>query len=462
MQSEAFFRLIAGPLGSGKTTTCLFELLRRSFEQWPGPDGIRRTRFAICRQTLAQLKNTILKDCVQWFSQVARWKVSESTFHFNFLDVRSEWLFLPLETPEDQRRLLSMNLTGAFISESIEIDVNLIPAISGRCGRFPGASDGGCRWFGIIADTNFPSEGSPWHELMENPPKDHLIFKQPSGLAENAENLNYLLQTPATLKLPVGHPTRVAQGRTYYDRLANNKNTDWVKRYVKAEYAPDPSGAGVFSGSFHRNFHVVPDIEPDGSPIIIGQDFGRNPVSVLLQLDYRGRVVVLEELWAENIGLQTQLPKLRVLLNNDRYAGKRVCMVGDPSGQDKGSLDERTAFDICRQMGFLIVPAPTNLIDPRIAAVENYLLQQRGGGPAIAFSQRGCPRLIAAMGGGYRYSFTNMNQSRPIPDKNEHSHLPDALQYGLLGLGGSTAQMIARRLTRRVNMPPRVSSAGWT
>jgi hypothetical protein len=62
MQSEAFIRLIAGPVGSGKTTACLFELFRRSCEQAPAPDGYRYTRFAILRQTLTQLKPTVLKD----------------------------------------------------------------------------------------------------------------------------------------------------------------------------------------------------------------------------------------------------------------------------------------------------------------------------------------------------------------------------------------------------------------
>ena len=56
MLSESFGRLIAGPVGSGKTTACLFELFRRACEQEPAADGYRYTRFAIVRQTLKQLK----------------------------------------------------------------------------------------------------------------------------------------------------------------------------------------------------------------------------------------------------------------------------------------------------------------------------------------------------------------------------------------------------------------------
>src|SRR5882672_4541417 len=84
MSSDAFFRLLAGPVGSGKTTTCMFELLRRAFEQRQSTvDGLRKTRFALCRQTLSQLKNTVLKDIVAWFSPIASWKVSDSTIYFD-------------------------------------------------------------------------------------------------------------------------------------------------------------------------------------------------------------------------------------------------------------------------------------------------------------------------------------------------------------------------------------------
>jgi len=71
MKSEAFMRLIAGPVGSGKTTACLFELFRRACEQKAAPDGLRHTRFAIVRSTLKQLKDTILKDVIDYFRSSA-------------------------------------------------------------------------------------------------------------------------------------------------------------------------------------------------------------------------------------------------------------------------------------------------------------------------------------------------------------------------------------------------------
>jgi hypothetical protein len=212
MKSAAFGRLIAGPVGSGKTTAAVIELLRRSATQSPGSDGLRHTRHAIVRQTLKQLKDTVLKDCQTWLKGLGHWKVSENTFHLEFADVKSEWIFIPLETDEDQARLLSMQLTGAWLSECIEMDLSVLAPLSGRLGRYPAGADGVASWHGWIADTNFPTEMTPWHTFMENPPADIQIFKQPGGLDPLAENLDWLVQTEDTLKFPEGHPDRSGRG----------------------------------------------------------------------------------------------------------------------------------------------------------------------------------------------------------------------------------------------------------
>lgn len=464
MMSDAFIRAIAGPVGSGKTTGVIMELLRRACEQLPAPDGIRYTRFAILRQTLSQLKQTVLKDIAHWFNGIARWKVSDSTIYFEFLDVKSEWILLPVDEPDDQRRLLSMQLTGAWISEGIEVDYDLISAISGRVGRYPSAADGGASWFGILIDTNMPSDGTAWQQALSDPPPDWSVHFQPSGLAPEAENLEWLLQTPETLKLPVDDPVRIAQGRKYYERLARNQNQAWVTRYVLAQFGPDPSGAAVYAGTFRPSFHVVPEIEPlRGQPLFVGQDFGRDPWGIITQMDHRGRLLVLEEIEAHDTGLINHCRlTLRPKLLHPRYQGMSIVIIGDPAGKDKSQYDEVTAFDILKREGFTAMPALTNNIESRLRAVEAYLLQQRDGGPAILFDRGRCPKLIQAMNGMYRYSKTSLDISKPKPDKNEWSHVSDALQYAALATGGATYASIARKLYPRQRSGPRVSSAAWT
>jgi len=466
MQSASFGRLIAGPVGSGKTTACIFELLRRSCEQAPSQDGTRHTRFAIVRQTLKQLKDTVLKDILQWLEGLVSYKVSDNTIYITMGDVSSEWVLIPLDSPEDQRRLLSMQLTGVWMSEAIEMHVDLVDSLAGRLGRYPSAQMGGATWFGMIADTNMPSEGTEWHKFMhEDTPMDWQIFIQPGGLEPEAENLPWLTQTAETMKLAIDDERRITQGRSYYERLARGHSTDWVLRYVHAKYGNDPSGTAVFRESFNRSFHVQADVLPvSAQPLIVGQDFGRDPCSVIGQLDHKGRLLVLQEVIAEDTGLEMHVEKaLRPALLQERYLGKPVAMVGDPSGISKSSIYEETTFDVLKRLGMHAFPAPTNDIDPRLRAVEAFLLGQRDGGPAFIIDRERCPVLVRALGGGYRYARTRTGMRKLVPDKNEYSHVMDALQYLALAAHGGMAATFAVKLTRRPRVVRQKMRAGaWT
>lgn len=466
MSSASFGRLLAGPVGSGKTTGCIFELFRRAIEQEKADDGYRYTRFAIVRQTLKQLKDTVLKDIEDKLHAVCRYKVMDNIVFVEFADVRSEWLLLPLETAEDQRRLLSMQLTGAWMSEAIEMDVQLVAGISGRCGRYPSGDRGSPTWFGVIADTNMPTEGSDWHRFMTEDIKDWEIFVQPGGLEEYAENLMHLTQTAETKKLPEDDPRRLAQGRLYYERLARNNNIDWVKRYVHAQFGNDPSGTAVFRDSFKSSFHVREGLLPNRFfPLLIGQDFGRDPCSAIFQMDPRGRLVCLEEVIAEDIGLEGHLEKnLRPVLQQDRYVGIPIIIIGDPSGTAKSTIYEETTFDVLKKCGFQAAPAPTNDLDKRLRAVEAWLLKQYDGSGAILFDRDRCPKIIRGLAGGYRYARTRTGVRKPLPDKNEYSHPLDAVQYVCVATHGRAHELIGRHLRRgqAVVQRPRVTAAGWT
>ena len=466
MKSEAFGRLIAGPVGSGKTTACLFELFRRSCEQEPASDGLRYTRFAIVRQTLKQLKDTVLKDITSWLQGIATFKVSDNTVYIQMGDVRSEWLLIPLDDPDDQRRLLSMQLTGAWMSECIEMDVGIISPLAGRCGRYPSAAQGGCTWHGIIADTNMPSEGSPWHRFMAvNTPPDWDIHIQPSGMSSEAENLEWLTQNPDTLKLPVDSEERKAQGRKYYERFIRSNSPDWCKRYVHAEYGDDPSGSAVFRESFKLNYHVAEEVTPVSSyPLVMGLDFGRDPCAIICQPDHKGRLLVLEEIIAEDIGLELQLQRaIKPTLMQERYLGRSVIIVGDPAGNQRSTLYEETSFDLIKRHGLIAYPAPTNDINKRINAIESWMLAARDGGPALIIDKERCPTLIRALSGGYRYARTRSGQRKPLPDKNEYSHIVDAFQYACVAAHGGMTDMIANKMRNRSRAArPKVNSTAWT
>jgi hypothetical protein len=476
MRSDSFGRLIAGPIGSGKTTGCIYELLRRAVQQKPGQDGNRYTRFAIVRQTLKSLKDTVLKDCEMQFSTIGlgQWKVSESVFYLKFDNVVSEWIFLPLEDASDQQRLLSMQLTGAWMSEYSEMAFDIITPLSGRIGRYPAGIRGEATWHGIIGDTNMPTDGLPWAKFMQAAEQNLIpewqVFIQPSGLAPEAENLSNLLQTEETKKFPEGDPIREARGRLYYDRLVRTwgLESNWIKRYVKAEYGADPSGEAVFAQSFRADFHIVDEtLVIPGYPLLVGQDFGRNPWSLITQMDHTGRLLVHEEVPATNIGLEKHVNQnLRPRLMQSKYLGHKVAVVCDPAGVAKSSHSEESSVDLLKRLGFAAYPAPTNDIDPRLRAVEGLLTRQTNGGPTMLINRAGCPMLCRAMAGGYRFKKTKEGALKTVPEKNDaegYSHIVDDLQYIALIVHGGLTEYVAQHLWgRKKRNRPKVTSAGWT
>jgi hypothetical protein len=184
-------------------------------------------------------------------------------------------------------------------------------------------------------------------------------------------------------------------------------------------------------------------------------------------MDHNGRLKVFKEVIAEDIGLELHVTKfLKPALMVDRFAGFMLAAVGDPAGRGKSDILEENNFDVLKRLGIPAFPAPTNSIDPRLNAVETLLLQQRDGGPALVIDEDGCPTLIKALNGMYRYSKTQAGVTKPVPDKTHPwSDVADALQYMCLAMNSGLIQFIAKRIRPKFarNAGQRKpSSAGWT
>jgi len=235
---------------------------------------------------------------------------------------------------------------------------------------------------------------------------------------------------------------------------------------VHAEFGDDPSGSAVFRTSFKRSFHVVDNLEPISSyPLLMGLDFGRDPCAVICQPDHKGRLLVLEEIIAEDMGLETQLQQgIKPVLMSERYLGRSVIVVGDPAGRQRSTLYEETSFDLIKRYGLMAYPAPTNDVDKRLGAVEAWLLGQRDGGPAMVIDGSRCPTLVRALDGGYRYGKTRNGMRKPSPEKNEYSHIADALQYAAVTAHGGMGEMIANRLMAppKRSTRQRMNASAWT
>lgn len=450
MLDDHFVRLIMGPVGSGKSAGCFMELLRRASLQQPDSQGVRRTRFAVVRNTLQQLRQTCLADIQLWLSSIAHFRVTDQTVQIRLqlkdgTKVESDWMLIPLDTKQDQQRLLSLNLTGAWVSEFREVPLEIIDALAGRCGRYPAKAIAKPSWYGIIAESNPPDEDSEWYTKLEiDTPPNWKLFKQPGGLTEQAENIENLPDN-------------------YYPNLAANNNPDWVDIHVHAKYGKSLSGQAVFRATFNPGIHV--DYNGlklmDNMPIMIGQDFGRTPASLFGQVDPHGRLCVLREaatLTDDTQGIDKFSTKVLKPLIFQHYPNREIYMIGDPSGRSKTQTYEESPFDVLKKHGFMVYPAPTNDLEPRLRAVEQLFLLQMG----IIIDGLNCPMLVQALKFHYRYKRKQTGTLDETPEKNHPwSDLADCLQYMALAVNGNyIGNLIARRRPRvQVTRP---SVASWT
>ncbi len=443
-RSKAFYQFIIGPLGSSKTTNCIMKLMAYARLQRPGRDGTRRTRFAIARPTLQQIKTTVLTDILTWFRPMLRYKVSDSKIEIRVGDVESDWYLIPLENIEDQRRLLSMQLSGVYLNEFREIPLELMTAAAGRVDRFPRKLDGGCTNPFVMGDSNPPPLSGEWHNfLVSDKPDDCLFVHQPSGLDPRATWRRYL---------PDG----------YYERLVQGHDKDWVSTHVRSMWSPDLSGEAVFRNSFNPEFHIRQSLQ--GSPglaLLLGADWGRTPAVLFAQLDARGRLCILKELLAENMNVELFYSTIVQPCMLNEFTGYRHFLIGDPIGTAKSDRSEESIFDVLSRLGFNAIPAPTNDIAPRLRAVESRLLQAPGGEPGLLIDPVGCPMLVRALGHEYKYPRRKTGTVDDKPDKSHPwSDLADSLQYLCLGVETNAVERATRREWRRMQRGARALSMG--
>lgn len=430
MEAISFVRGICGPLGSGKSTACIIEILRRSKLQVPSADGIRRTRWAVIRNSYPELKSTTIKSWFQWVPAHFGKTNFDSPIihHVKSGDLDMEVMFLALDRPDDIRKLLSLELTGAWLNEAREIPKVILDTLTGRVGRFPSKLQGGCTWSGIIMDTNPPDNEAWWYKCAEEEvPEGWEFFKQPSGRSENAEN---------AINLP----------KDYYKRLIAGKDPDWVKVYVDGEYGFVTEGKAVFP-QYRDRIHAAEEaiVADYRLPLILGADFGLTPAAVIAQKLANGRWLIIDEVVTDNCGIQ-RFAELLTSYIATNYPDFTVDVgFGDPAGNVRGSNDEKTAFEIMNaNTPWKWRPAPgDNSLTMRLEVVISALNRLVDGFPGLSLSPK-CSTLRKGFAGGYHYKLLRAgdgSQTHETPNKNSFSHAHDALQYLLLGGGEYSSVM---------------------
>lgn len=433
VDSRAFVKLIMGPVGGGKSTVALMDLFDRAIRQAPF-DGVRRTKFVIMRNTSLQLKSTVKPLIDHWFGTLVKnkmgvWRLTDGVFEarFKLADgtvVHSEYAMMPADTPDDVRRLLSLECSAAWIEEMREIDEAVFEGLQGRVARFPNRASGGVTYPGVIGSTNPPPMGSWLQELVADPPENMEVFMQPPALddegklnpdAENLENLD----------------------ASYYSNLMAGKTEDWLDVFMRNKFGAGGFGQPVFRRTFKLDFHVAKTelqaVAVSNYPIIIGMDNGLTAAAVIGQMDAKGRVNVLGEAYVpegQTMGVETFLKTFLVPLLQSKFPTNpgNILFVLDPACFTRSEINEVTIDQVVRSLGYQTMRASTNVPERRIAAVEGLLTRAIDGGPGLLISSA-CPWLTKAMDWGYRNKKQANGVVTATPEKNHFSHIADALQY---------------------------------
>lgn len=426
----SFVKAMMGPIGSGKSVACCMEIMKQASTAPVGEGGVRRSRWLIARNSYRELKDTTIATWSDWFppSSLGSWSAQDvkHTIEKPMADgtrLYLEVLFRSLDTPEDVKKLLSLELTGAWLNEAREMPRQVLDMLQGRVGRYPSAMVGGQQRGQIIMDTNPPDDDHWWYRMFEEKkPKGWTLFRQPSGVGPLAENIH---------NLPEG----------YYDRLMEGHDQQWVDVYVHGRYGFVQDGKPVFP-MFDDRLHVLPEAPtPLRGTVYVGVDFGRTPAAVIGQQRADGQWVVMDEIVTEDTGAEDFAEVLGARLRKD-WRRNTVKAWGDPAGDDRTQVDDRTPLKVLRAAGIPIVKCPfpgkRNDVVLRLGAVSRNLTKlTMTSKPRLVLSPK-ASTLRKALTGGYKYKRVQVSgeeRYKDVPDKNKYSHVADALQYLMVGAG---------------------------
>ena len=442
--------IIEGPVGSGKSVGSCLRLQRHAYEQLPSPDGIGYSRWIIVRNTKPQLKDTTIKTWLEVFPESMYgpmlhgdnlshvWKFKPRGRDW---PIHAEFLFRALDDAKDVANLLSLEATGFWFNECREIAEEILTH-AGRRLRYRNG-ERPSTWAGIIGDTNpWDTEHYLEERLVTKPREGWRHFQQPGGMDPDAENLCNLEQTAETIVLPFDDPRRIDQGRNYYRKALIDYSADDARVYVHAKRGITRSGKPIYT-EFNDRIHVKQfELDPR-LPLRLGIDFGRTPAATVAQRSVFGQWRVRYELCSEDMGVKAFGQELKRFLSDKFPQGYEIeQLTGDPAGNERDGSDN-TAFMLLAASGFdMARPASTNEPSIRIGTVNESFGRLVNGEPALLIHPD-CKVLRRACVDGYHYRKLQVagNRYDDKPNKNQWSHVAEALQYLLLGGGEGKAHV---------------------
>lgn len=412
-----------GPVGSGKTTAATHEILLFIPHFLKKKYGISETWWVVVRNTYSELRDTTQRTIFKWFPFGEHKKKSEE-YILRYpppYDFTVGLMFRSCDRPEDLKKFKSLDITGYWIDESIEVNEKVKRMLKTRIGRFPRKN---LVRFGIET-TNPPDVEHPTYSQFkwDTPPpgpipsgmplKNHIGFWQPPR--ENEANLR----------------------DGYYDDLISDykDNPDWVSMYVEGKPGIIIRGKLVYNNFLRDNHVAKQSLIWTGNELYRGWDNSGNcPACIVIQkVDYQ-KYQILREFHTDKMGIVDFSVFVKEQCDKE-FPNAIYTDWADPAGANRYSTREggfTSNAQLMEDEGIKVLSSDQNLT-ARIQSVDIIL-----GVPDGLLIDPSCSRLINGFLGGYCYSeVKGTGEYSRKPEKNKYSHIHDALQYVMVKLIGS-------------------------
>ena len=437
--SEEFVSLIIGPIGSGKTLGSILKWEKEIHEQEPSDDGIRYTRLAVIRNTSVELKDTTIKSFEGFFGDMLQMNWGNLTGLYKHGDVHAEILFRALDKPGDMKKLLSLEITFAYLNELRELPKEALENVTSRLGRYPSMTSGveatkPKAW----ADTNaFDNETWIYKKFIDNRPYNHALFEQPPAIIDAVFSMSAL--SSHTVNPEAENLSNLKH--EYYRGFIAGKSEDWVRVMIMRQYIPLQDGKPVYP-EYNDNLHCVDEhlinVATTGRPLICSADNGRWSGFLVGQVDTFGRIVVFDELTSEDINLIEFGDIVASHMKGEYSMHKFETWIDPWAANQRGQLTDDTMLKVWNNKHLHCRTSYTKSPKIMVDAVKGLLGKMIGGQPALVISSR-CKNLRKALNGSYQYRRISTSGERYAekPDKGAFSHIANALEFLVDGTGAS-------------------------
>jgi hypothetical protein len=294
----------------------------------------------------------------------------------------------------------------------------------------------------------------PRLQITMNPAdEDHWTYKRLIFDPINSKGV-----TTEVFHIPYGSNWILKDDQRELVKQSYKDSPDLYERYVRGNFSFIQFGEAV-TPEYNENIHRSLDVfTPDPTREVFRfWDGGLNPTCVFMQISPRGRMLFMDTVRGENMGVKQLIETKLIPLINDRYRDvKQWRDIGDPSmAQREQSDSSQTAADVINaSLGAAFEPGEKSWQNRREAMKEMFN-RMIDGKPMFQLSRHDSV-LHRCFRGGWHYSKDPSGRiMRDKPVKDLHSHPGDAVSHGIARI------LLRPRMLDRLARIKQITKAKW-